>query len=184
MFQQTITNEEALKVAKLYAAVGASEAARQLGMTRNQVNNRVDAAKVRGLIGLNVGSPVAFGGRQAKTPDAPRSGVLGGTDLSSAPHDDIAVTGKTVGRPLGDFRAAHDKDTIVPAKFREALKKLGGGWLYDEEFRKLAGLSTADFARYRDQFLDHVVIVKGAQPKKAWAGTKDLAAKMRAMVEA
>jgi hypothetical protein len=84
------------------------------------------------------------------------------------------------GRSLADFRAAHDKGFIVPARIKAALEKLGDGWAYEIEFCKLAAIGIADLANFRDQFADHVVLVE--RTKRVWAGTKGLAAKLREMV--
>jgi hypothetical protein len=88
---------------------------------------------------------------------------------------------KTVGKTLTDFRAEHDKDFIVPKRITEGLAKLGEGWVYEQEFLKLCSLSTSDFARYREQFTDFYVTTSGRNPRRAWAGTKELARKMREM---
>lgn len=88
----------------------------------------------------------------------------------------------STGKSLQDFRAEHDKSYIVPKRIREAVAKLGDGWLYEVEFLRLAGLSTTDLAAYRDEFLDYVVNVGsagGKTPRRIWAGTKALAQKMR-----
>ena len=86
---------------------------------------------------------------------------------------------KPAGKSLAEFRAAHDKAFIVPQKIREGLKKLGGGWEYEVNFLKLAGLSTTDLANHRDAFTDHIVLVE--RTKRVWCGTKELAAKLREM---
>jgi hypothetical protein len=90
-------------------------------------------------------------------------------------------TEQRIGKTLADFRAAHDKDFIVPAKIRDALKALGDGWEAEVEFLRLAKVSTTDLAMYRDQFADHWVVVDRSG-KRVWAGTKTLADKMRSMV--
>lgn len=89
---------------------------------------------------------------------------------------------KKSGRTLNDFRAAHDKNFIVPNKIRAALEKLGDGWEYEMEFMRLAGICTTDLATFRDQFGDHIVSTGGKNPKRVWAGTKALATKLREMV--
>lgn len=86
------------------------------------------------------------------------------------------------GKSLEDFRAEHDKGFIVPRKIKEALAKLGEGWLYEVEFLKLAHLSTTDLATYREEFADHIVNVGGRTPKRVWVGTKALAQKMKGML--
>jgi hypothetical protein len=94
-----------------------------------------------------------------------------------------AVAGKPKGvKSLTDFRQVYDKDTIVPAKIREALGKLGaGGWEYEVEFAKMAGVSLYDLGRVRDRFANNVVTI-GRESKRAWAGSKALAQQMREML--
>lgn len=85
------------------------------------------------------------------------------------------------GRSLNEFRETHDKNFIVPKKIKAALAALGGGWEYEMAFAKLAGISLGDLSAYRSMFEeDHVVVIGGS--KRAWAGTKAAAEKMRAMV--
>lgn len=86
------------------------------------------------------------------------------------------------GKSLADFRAEHDKSFIVPKRIRDAIAKLGDGWLYEVEFLRLAGLSTTDLATYRDEFAEHTVNVGGRTPKRVWVGTKALAQTMRDMI--
>lgn len=88
----------------------------------------------------------------------------------------------TAGKSLQDFRSEHDKSFIVPKRIRDALAKLGDGWLYEVEFMRLASLSTTDLAAYRVEFDEHVVLVGGRNPKRIWAGTPALAQQMREMV--
>ena len=86
-----------------------------------------------------------------------------------------AETGK--GRSLADFLQAHDKATIVPAKIREGLAKMGkSGWLYESEFVKLAGVTPMDFSAYRDDFAAYFVQLRD---RRAWAGSEKLAKQMR-----
>lgn len=88
--------------------------------------------------------------------------------------------GETCGRSLNEFRACHDKSYIVPAKIKAALERLGGGWEYELQFVKLAGISLADLSAFRAMFEDHIVLIE--RTKRAWAGTKATAAKLREMV--
>lgn len=93
---------------------------------------------------------------------------------------------KSRGRSLDDFRAAHDKNYIVPKRIRDSLKQLGDSWEYEVDFLRRCSLSTTDLAAYRDEFeADHIVIVAGnsrSSAKRVWAGTKELTAKLREMV--
>lgn len=85
-------------------------------------------------------------------------------------------------KTLADFRQAYDKDTIIPAKIRDGLGFLGPeGWEYEVEFAKMCGVSLYDMGRVRDRFADNIVTI-GRNSKRAWAGSKALAAKMREMV--
>ena len=87
----------------------------------------------------------------------------------------------STGKSLSDFRAAHDRNFIVPKKIMEAIKKLGSsGWEYELPMLKLAGLSTTDLATFREQFAEYIVIVD--RTKRVWCGSKELAQKLREMV--
>lgn len=86
-------------------------------------------------------------------------------------------------RSLQDFRAAHDKSFIIPNKVREGLKQLGSGWEYEVEFLRRCGVCTTDLSRYRDGFEDYIVMTAGRNPKRIWTGSKEMANKMREMVE-
>ena len=104
---------------------------------------------------------------------APRSAPTADTKSVASP--------KRVGKSLSDFRAEHDKDYIVPARIKSALKQLGDGWEYEFEFSRLAGVSSPDLATYREQFADYWVPVSRAG-KRVWTGSKAVAEQMRAMV--
>lgn len=70
----------------------------------------------------------------------------------------------------------------VPTKIRNGLKKLGMGWLYEHELVKLCGLNQQQFTAYtkNGQFKEYVVREPQAErDKRVWAGTKQLAAKLR-----
>ena len=98
-------------------------------------------------------------------------------------HAAPKAAGKTNGKTIADFRAAHDKSFIVPKKIEMAIKALGNeGWEYEVTFLKLAGLSTTDLAMYRENFEDYVVVVNGKNPKRLWAGSIQLAKKMRELL--
>ena len=88
------------------------------------------------------------------------------------------------GKSLDDFRSTHDKNYIVPKKIKDALEKLGDSWEYEIDFVKLAGISTTDLFRFREQFEEHIVEVKsnsGSHKKNVWAGTVKFATKLREM---
>jgi hypothetical protein len=83
---------------------------------------------------------------------------------------------------LSAFRAEYDRDYIVPTKIKAALRMLGqGGWEYEVDFSRMAGVSLADLAAYRDKFCGYWVQVK-RDGRRAWAGSAALAASMRKMV--
>lgn len=90
---------------------------------------------------------------------------------------------KQVGRTLADFRAAHDKNVIVPAKIRKALEEMEKehpeNWAYETDFIKRAGISQTDVSTFRDQFADHVIQTSGRTPKKVWFASAKVAAKVR-----
>lgn len=86
------------------------------------------------------------------------------------------------GRSLAEFRSTYDKDTIFPQKIDAALAQIGkDGWAYEIEFAKLAGIGLAQLAIYREKYADHIVQL-GRDSKRAWAGSKALAEKMRSML--
>lgn len=90
---------------------------------------------------------------------------------------------KTVGRSVEEFRSSYDKSYIVPRKVKAALERLGDGWLRELDFAKLAGVTPNDLAAYRGAFEDHIVALNGAdRGRRAWAGTKGLAKKLREML--
>lgn len=82
------------------------------------------------------------------------------------------------GRTLADFRNTHDKDVVIPNKIRVALASMAKDGpehhLYEQELLELAGISTTDLAKYRDQFTAHIVVVSNvngkalASPKNIW----------------
>lgn len=74
------------------------------------------------------------------------------------------------GRSISDFRRQYDKDTIVPAKIRAALKTLGSAWVYEKEFVKMADVSFADIGNYREMFEDFFITLPN-KGKRVWGGT-------------
>lgn len=79
------------------------------------------------------------------------------------------------GKTLADFRAAHDRNVIVPTKIRAALSKLATehaeNWVYEADLLKLAGISTTDIGLFRDQFVEHIVETAGRNAKRVWFAT-------------
>jgi hypothetical protein len=87
-------------------------------------------------------------------------------------------------KSLADFKAAHDKNFIVPNKIKAAFEKLGsGGWEYEQDFARLATVSMTDITKFREQFNDQVVLIKeNGRERRAWVGSKSTADKMREML--
>lgn len=92
--------------------------------------------------------------------------------------------GKSLGKSVDEFRNLYDKSYIVPRKIKAALEKLGEGWLRELDFAKMAGLNPSDLSAYRAEFEeDHVVALTGNERgRRAWAGTKAFANKLRGML--
>lgn len=92
-------------------------------------------------------------------------------------------------RTVEDFRNSHDKSVVIPNKIRAALAEMAKigpqHHEYEVDFLKLAGLSTTDLGKYRDQFKDHIVVVNHANgkalpnAKNVWFADKKVAAKVR-----
>jgi len=84
------------------------------------------------------------------------------------------------GRSLKDFAQKYDKDIIVPRRIKDALKTMPD-WLYESEFVRHAGISQTDCSSFRDQFAEHVVVIK-RDGRKVWAKTATVAEQLREMV--
>jgi hypothetical protein len=87
-------------------------------------------------------------------------------------------------RTLSDFRAAHDRNVIIPNKIRSALaameKEGTENWETEAEFLKRAALSVTDLAMFRDQFEKHWIEIKvKGNSKRIWFGTIKAAAAAR-----
>lgn len=102
--------------------------------------------------------------------------------MSTKPKKSASADAKP--RSVDDFRAKHDTSYIVPAKIKAALAAMDGGWLYESEFVKLAGISQTQLGAFRPQFEEHVVQLKGEAygGRRAWAATKAIAKQMREMI--
>jgi hypothetical protein len=92
----------------------------------------------------------------------------------------------TKAKTLEDFRAAHDRNVIVPNKIREALAQLlkigPEHYEYENEFIKLAGISQTDMGMFRDQFADYFLETtrtNGGRQRRVWFGDKKVVAKVR-----
>lgn len=87
------------------------------------------------------------------------------------------------GRSLSEFREAHDKNTIVPAKIRKGLAKLGkSSWEYEADFVKRCGLSQTDVARFRDQFAEYWFDLTTPR-KRIWAGSSAFADELKNTIQ-
>ena len=90
---------------------------------------------------------------------------------------------KTAAKTLADFRSAHDKNVIVPAKIRKALAELekagAENWSYEADLIKLAGISQTDMSMFREQFAEHIVETSGKTNKRVWFASAKVAAKVR-----
>lgn len=87
-------------------------------------------------------------------------------------------------KTLADFKAAHDKSFIVPQRIKAGIEKIGAdGWEYEADFVKLSGVNQNDIAKFREQFVDNVVLIKqDGRERRVWAGSKALATKLREML--
>lgn len=81
-------------------------------------------------------------------------------------------------KTLADFRAAHDKNVIIPNKIRAALEQLAKlgpeHYEYEADFLKLAGVSQTDIGKYREKFVDFIVetsAIHGRTGRRVWFGT-------------
>lgn len=86
-------------------------------------------------------------------------------------------------KTLSDFKSAHDRNTVVPAKINKALiamlKEHAESWEYEKDFMTRAGISTTDLGQFRDQFEQHIVVASGKNPKKVWFADPKIAKKAR-----
>jgi hypothetical protein len=89
-------------------------------------------------------------------------------------------------KTLASFRAQHDRNVTVPAKFKatlEALERAEGpeAWEYEAEFAKRGSISQTDLGQYRSQFEAHIVETrsKGGSTKRVWFVNPAHAKKMR-----
>lgn len=89
------------------------------------------------------------------------------------------------GKSIDDFKSAHDKGFLVKKRLTDALAALGESWLYERELARMARVSTNDAAAHRELFAAYTVSVgKPGKSKTVWAGSKQLAKKLRSMVVA
>lgn len=93
------------------------------------------------------------------------------------------VAKKPVGKSLADFRAAHDKNVIVPARIKKALEEMASesseNWCYENDLIKRAGISQTDMGLFREQFAEHIVETGGHNSKRVWFALVKVAEKAR-----
>ena len=94
-------------------------------------------------------------------------------------HETLNNNSDKVGKNLMEFRKLYDKSYIVPQKIKAALSKLKNNWEYENNFYRLAGVSLSDLGNFRDEFSDHLVVLKD---RRIWAGTKETAQLLREMI--
>lgn len=84
---------------------------------------------------------------------------------------------KKPGRTIADFRAAHDKNVIIPMKIKKALEEMAKHgpehFEYEADLVRVAGISQSDLAKFRDQFADHIVVANH-QNGKALSSAKNV----------
>lgn len=93
---------------------------------------------------------------------------------------------KATAKTLNDFRAAHDRNVIVPNKIRTALdamqKEGPEHWEYEADFIVRAKISQTDIGLFRDQFEAHIVETdkgKASRGKRIWFASIKVAARAR-----
>lgn len=86
---------------------------------------------------------------------------------------------KKSAKTLADFRAAHDKNVIIPNKINAALAAMAAegseSWEYEVDFLRRASVSTTDLAAFRQQFERHIVETTGKSVKRVWFATEKAA---------
>ena len=85
------------------------------------------------------------------------------------------------GRGLDEFAAVFDVDKQLTDKIARGLAELGEGWEYENDFAAACCIKMKDLVAKRHKFLTHIVSIPRSK-KKAWAGTKELAIKMRSIL--
>lgn len=83
-------------------------------------------------------------------------------------------------KSIAEFRSAHDKNFIIPERYRKGITALGvSGWEYEGVFYKGNQISVTHGAQFREEFKDFIVEADG---KRVICGSKKLATKLRGMV--
>jgi hypothetical protein len=147
-----MTREEAQELIKKHGSM--RKASKAAGIHRDTLSKIAAGIKVR----LGPGRP---------------PNTLG---ISTKPYIGLQVQARSV----TDFRNTYDLNTIVPKKIAAGFKQLGAGWLYESEFAKAAGLTMKDLGNFRDNYAEHIVVVK--EGRRVWAGKKTVAEQMRQMI--
>lgn len=89
---------------------------------------------------------------------------------------------KPASRNVETFRAAHDRNVVIPNKIRAALAQMEKDhgpehYEYESDFIKLAGVGGSDLNSHRDTFTAHVVEAKpiglgnARAARRAWFAT-------------
>lgn len=87
---------------------------------------------------------------------------------------------KSLAKSVKSFKAAHDRDIIVPGKITAALAAMASknpeDWEYEADFIRLAGIGQTDAGKYREMFIEHVVMAaqehgSKRSPRRAWFAT-------------
>lgn len=93
---------------------------------------------------------------------------------------------KVQARTIADFKASHDRETVVSAKVAaaiEALLKIGPQhYEYEGDFIKLAKISNSDLPLIREKFKAHIVeaaAVHGKTARRVWVGSVKVAKELR-----
>lgn len=93
----------------------------------------------------------------------------------------IKQTSKPKGRSLQEFKSTFDKNTIIPQKIKKALKELGNGWEYENEFIKRAGINYTDLNMFKSEFEDYFIFLT-KQHKKIWCGTIEMINQLKELI--
>lgn len=90
------------------------------------------------------------------------------------------------GKTLEQFRVAHDRKLNLRTRVNAALKLLGESWEYEGDFAKKASLSMSDWGLIRDDYAEHIVLVKASHgrgsngfSRRVVAGTPTFAKKLK-----
>jgi hypothetical protein len=84
-----------------------------------------------------------------------------------------------IGRTTTEFCDSHAPLIAVTDKVRNALTRLGDRWLYQDEFRKAAGVTNDELEEVAMTFYSHIVSTK---TRVIWVGNIVKATEFRAMV--